>query len=94
MLAGLLGSLTIRRRRVWFRFTPDGAGSAVSAGGLARNEYAGFVDEFDRLVAAAGGPPRTRPATDHTTSQQPGAEGVGRAQTTGAEGAARARGKD
>ena len=63
MLAGLLGSLSIRRRRVWFRFTPDGAGSAVSAGGLARNEYVGFGAEFDRLVAAAGGPAR-KPEAD------------------------------
>ncbi|BCJ38162.1 cytochrome c biogenesis protein [Actinocatenispora thailandica] len=103
MLAGLLGSLTIRRRRVWFRFAPDGAGSAVSAGGLARNEYAGFSDEFDRLVAAAGGPPRTPPDADGATPEQAGAEGGARAQTgaeggaraqTGAEGGARARGKD
>jgi cytochrome c biogenesis protein len=55
LLAGLLGSLTVRRRRVWFRFTPTGSGTAVAAGGLARTEYAGFQAEFDRLVAAAAG---------------------------------------
>ncbi|GAA4218046.1 cytochrome c biogenesis protein ResB [Actinocatenispora rupis] len=58
LLLGLMGSLTIRRRRIWFRFTPDGSGSTVSAGGLARTEYAGFRAEFDRIVDAAGGPAR------------------------------------
>ncbi len=60
LLVGLLGSLTVRRRRVWFRLSPDpGAGSAgaqrtiVEAGGLARTEYAGFTAEFDRLVSSA-----------------------------------------
>jgi cytochrome c biogenesis protein len=55
LLAGLLGSLTVRRRRVWFRFTPAGPGTEVAAGGLARTEYAGFGAEFHRLVAAASG---------------------------------------
>lgn len=59
LLLGLMGSLTIRRRRVWFRFTPDGSGTAVSAGGLARTEYAGFSTEFDRIVTAARGPARS-----------------------------------
>jgi cytochrome c biogenesis protein len=55
LLAGLLGSLTVRRRRVWFRFGPAGAGTAVTAGGLARTGYAGFGTEFRRLVATASG---------------------------------------
>ncbi len=55
LLLGLLGSLTLRRRRVWFRFTPDGDGSAVTSGGLARTDYVGFSGEFDRLVGAARG---------------------------------------
>ena len=84
MLAGLLGSLTIRRRRVWFRFTPDGAGSAVSAGGLARNEYAGFGAEFDRLVVATGGP--ERPNDDGPTGTSRGAA----ARTDAVDGAAAA----
>jgi cytochrome c biogenesis protein len=90
MLAGLLGSLSIRRRRVWFRFTPDGAGSAVSAGGLARNEYSGFADEFDRLVAAAGGPSRTRDPADETAPERTSAEGATQARTS-AEGATQVR---
>ena len=60
LLVGMLGSLTVRRRRVWFRLSPDpGAGSAgaqrtiVEAGGLARTEYVGFTAEFDRLVSSA-----------------------------------------
>jgi cytochrome c biogenesis protein len=52
-LAGLVGSLLGRRRRVWFRVTPDpaGAGSRVEAGGLPRSDYPGFADEFSGLVA-------------------------------------------
>jgi cytochrome c biogenesis protein len=59
LLVGLLGSLTVRRRRVWFRLIPapaDGDGdherTIVEAGGLARAEYAGFDAEFAKLVAA------------------------------------------
>jgi cytochrome c biogenesis protein len=47
LLIGLLASLTGRRRRVWFRVPPSGP---VSAGALARNEYAGFQAEFDAIV--------------------------------------------
>ena len=57
LLAGLLASLMVRRRRVWFRLTvPVGTGdqpgrTIVTAGGLTRAEYSGFGDEFARLVA-------------------------------------------
>ncbi len=47
LMAGLLISLTGRRRRVWFRVPPDGP---VSAGALARGEYPGFTTEFENLV--------------------------------------------
>ena len=40
-------SLTGKRRRVWFRIPPTGP---VTAGALARSEYAGFQDEFDTLM--------------------------------------------
>jgi hypothetical protein len=75
----------------------------VSAGGLARNEYSGFADEFDRLVAAAGGPSRTRDPADETAPERTSAEGATQARTsaegatqvrTSAEGATQARGKD
>jgi cytochrome c biogenesis protein len=54
LLAGLVGSLTGRRRRVWFRVTADPAQpgrSLLEAGGLPRTDYPGFGDEFARLVA-------------------------------------------
>jgi cytochrome c biogenesis protein len=47
LLAGLLASLTGRRRRVWFRVLPSGE---VEAGGLARSDYPGFATDFTRLV--------------------------------------------
>jgi cytochrome c biogenesis protein len=47
LLLGLIGSLTGKRRRVWFRIPPDGP---VEAGALARSEYAGFQDEFTALI--------------------------------------------
>lgn len=50
LLAGLVVSLTGKRRRVWFRVTPDGDGSGVEAGGLPRSDYPGFDEEFTRLV--------------------------------------------
>jgi cytochrome c biogenesis protein len=49
LLAGLLLSLSGKRRRIWFRVT-DGR---VEAGGLPRTDYAGFTAEFDDIVRAA-----------------------------------------
>src|SRR5439155_16892341 len=49
LLIGLLGSLTGRRRRFWFRVGADG----VEAGGLPRSDYPGFADEFEGIVRAA-----------------------------------------
>ncbi|MEO7260871.1 MAG: cytochrome c biogenesis protein ResB [Jatrophihabitantaceae bacterium] len=65
MVAGLLGSLAIRRRRLWVRVAPTGASarSVVSVGGLARNDGGNFSTEFQAIVAelaavlGAGGPP-------------------------------------
>ncbi|SCG47474.1 cytochrome c biogenesis protein ResB [Micromonospora inositola] len=60
LLAGLMGSLFGRRRRVWFRVTPPDGGSPTSgsslveAGGLPRTDHPGFADEFAQLVAAVG----------------------------------------
>ena len=59
MMAGLLVSLLIRRRRVWIRLTPAVADAAnagpagtvnVELGGLARTDNSGWGDEFERLV--------------------------------------------
>lgn len=50
MLGALVGSLLIKRRRIWIRFTPlaDG-GTHVELGGLARTDRAGWGPEFDRI---------------------------------------------
>ncbi|BBX75004.1 cytochrome c biogenesis protein [Mycobacterium shinjukuense] len=52
MMAGLLVSLLVRRRRVWVRITPAVAGTVnVELGGLARTDNSGWGDEFERLTA-------------------------------------------
>ena len=51
MMAGLLVSLVVRRRRVWVRVAPAGAGTvSVELGGLARTDNSGWGDEFERLT--------------------------------------------
>ncbi|OBI74024.1 cytochrome c biogenesis protein ResB [Mycobacterium sp. E740] len=51
MMAGLLVSLVVRRRRVWIRIVPAGAGTvSVELGGLARTDNSGWGDEFERLT--------------------------------------------
>ncbi len=51
MMAGLLVSLVVRRRRIWVRITPAGAGTvSVELGGLARTDNSGWGDEFERLT--------------------------------------------
>lgn len=54
MMAGLLVSLLVRRRRVWVRLTPASGKAAgtvnVELGGLARTDNAGWGDEFGRLT--------------------------------------------
>jgi cytochrome c biogenesis protein len=51
MMAGLVVSLLIRRRRVWVRLQSVAAGTVnVQVGGLARTDNAGWGDEFERLV--------------------------------------------
>jgi cytochrome c biogenesis protein len=47
MLIGLPLSLYGKRRRVWLRLHPDGS---AQAGGLPRNDYPGFAEEFQTLV--------------------------------------------
>ncbi|MEU4419439.1 cytochrome c biogenesis protein ResB [Actinoplanes sp. NPDC024001] len=52
-LIGLMLSLAVHRRRVWFRVSEagDGTGSSViEAGGLPRTDYSGFADEFAALT--------------------------------------------
>jgi cytochrome c biogenesis protein len=52
LLIGLLGSLTGKRRRIWFRSTASG----VFAGGLPRSDYPGFQAEFDEIVRSCSEP--------------------------------------
>ncbi|HTW19807.1 MAG TPA: cytochrome c biogenesis protein ResB [Mycobacteriales bacterium] len=59
IIAGLLGSLRVRRRRFWIRAVPAAAGdpagrTVVTAAGLARSDVGGFVDELDDLMAQIG----------------------------------------
>jgi len=74
MMAGLLVSLVIRRRRIWARLTPcaaidaaNGGGTGtvnVELGGLARTDNSGWGDEFERLTERlldAAGAPGTAP---------------------------------
>lgn len=56
MLGGLVGSLLIKRRRIWVRLSEapaapgaGGAATIVEMGGLARTDKAGWSEEFDRL---------------------------------------------
>ncbi|WP_280276192.1 cytochrome c biogenesis protein ResB [Nocardia wallacei] len=56
MMAGLLVSLLVKRRRIWLRAypgdRPDGERrTVVEMGGLARTDQAGWGGEFDRLRA-------------------------------------------
>ncbi|MEO6794539.1 MAG: cytochrome c biogenesis protein ResB [Mycobacterium sp.] len=53
MMAGLVVSLVVRRRRIWVRITPvEQAGTVnVELGGLARTDNSGWGDEFERLTA-------------------------------------------
>jgi cytochrome c biogenesis protein len=65
IIAGLLGSLRVRRRRFWLRAVPapvavppvEGPGhrrTVVTAAGLARTDVGGFVEELDDLVGQIG----------------------------------------
>lgn len=49
MLASLMASLMIKRRRVWFRFEPVEGGTRVEIAGLARTDRAGWGSEFDEI---------------------------------------------
>ena len=51
MMAGLLVSLMVRRRRVWIRIVSAGPGTVnVELGGLARTDNSGWGDEFEKLT--------------------------------------------
>lgn len=68
LLIGLMISLVIKRRRVWFRLYPanpvpqPGANdrTVVEIGGLARTDQAGYGEEFGELAALADRTPTKR----------------------------------
>lgn len=64
MMAGLLVSLLVRRRRVWIRLTPGDGTVTIEVGGLARTDNSGWGEEFERLTArlTALAPDVTTPA--------------------------------
>jgi cytochrome c biogenesis protein len=51
MMLGLIGSLTVRRRRLWVRLAPAAGGTVVSVGGLARTDAESYAEEFGRTVS-------------------------------------------
>jgi cytochrome c biogenesis protein len=52
MIAGLLLSLRVRRRRIWVRTVNDDAGrTVIEAGGLGRTDSGAFVEEFAAVVS-------------------------------------------
>ncbi|GGM60810.1 cytochrome c biogenesis protein [Micromonospora sonchi] len=74
LVLGLMGSLFVRRRRVFVRVLPAGSGdpgsgsptggsSLVEVAGLPRTEHPGFAAEFAELVSAIGGDQRADAAT-------------------------------
>ena len=51
-LFALVGSLTVRRRRIWIRLHPQAdGGTRVETGGLARTDRAGWGSEYEDLHA-------------------------------------------
>ena len=60
MIIGLVGSLFIKRRRLWVRATPVDGRTLVEVGGLSRTDADGFTQSFTELVAGlkAVVPPR------------------------------------
>lgn len=67
IVAGLLCSLRVRRRRFWIRAVPAAAGegsrrTVVYAAGLARSDVGGFVEELDDLTARIGAAPAESPS--------------------------------
>jgi cytochrome c biogenesis protein len=92
LVAGLMLSLTGRRRRVWVRLVPAPAGASTTdgsrfleVGGLPRTDYAGFADEFRQLVAAVRGladPAAVRGPTDPAAVNGSTSTAAGRGSTS------------
>ncbi|WJZ01571.1 Cytochrome c biogenesis protein CcsB [Corynebacterium freiburgense] len=48
-LVGLIGSVSVKRRRIWVRFYPEDKGTRVVTAGLARTDRAGWGDEYQEF---------------------------------------------
>jgi cytochrome c biogenesis protein len=78
MVLGLLGSLAVRRRRIWLRLSPARAGelaspTVVEVGGLARSDSGNFTTEFQALLARlreAGAPADVTDALDPVAARK------------------------
>jgi len=78
LIGGILTSLSIKRRRVWYRVTPLASTapgdpklvSRVQVGGLARTDQAGYGSEFESLVALVGGSADGDPAPDGQQAEE------------------------
>jgi cytochrome c biogenesis protein len=79
MVAGLLGSLAIRRRRLWVRIAvPDAtARSVVSVGGLARNDGGNFGTEFQAIITDLAAVLDAGPAPATVAAPSAAAERIG-----------------
>jgi cytochrome c biogenesis protein len=79
LLAGLLPSLYVRRRRVWARVEPAGDGTNVRLAGLAMQGKPAFTGEFaalvDRVDAALRSPAGTSGPTLGGASRAPSTPG-------------------
>lgn len=68
LIAGLIVSMRVRRRRLWLRARSDGGRTVVEAGGLARSDPETFAEEFAgictglRAAAEPAGKPARKPA--------------------------------
>ncbi|MDG4795260.1 cytochrome c biogenesis protein ResB [Micromonospora sp. WMMD1082] len=87
LVLGLMGSLFVRRRRVFVRVlpagpadpdggSPTGGSSLVEVAGLPRTEHPGFAAEFAHLVAAIGAGGRPGDAGTGPGTQARAREGV------------------
>jgi cytochrome c biogenesis protein len=80
VLAGLILSFLVRRRRVFLRARADDGGTVVEFGGLARSDAAGgFEEEFSGLageISAGAGGPGARSALPETGPSPGPAEGA------------------
>ena len=66
MMAGLVLSLMVRRRRIWARVSVDDAGvTHVDLAGLAKTDRSGWGTEFDELRSRLVAESTTTPVPPH-----------------------------